>query len=247
MLEAANFLYGASEEGMQRVWSMPHGSGRPSTEPDLRPSAAHLAMHRSRLRRRSVTMPRQDVCTRESARQILGSRHEYCGEPTTTVPFEPSLVSLPEGQVQPVRIFDLLKPATRAALSQENPLADAGVVDWMQEFEPEGQYCDVRLRADASLRRSFMEKLFRLDLIGFTCGKKAVVTTFFVKKKGMTVFVLSAIAGGRNSSFAGRLQCRWVAVSAFKGCAATERISLRRTLAESFFPIAEGDIENCFH
>ena len=63
----------------------------------------------------------------EAARLLLGSHLDYAGDGSQVVPYDPSLVSLPDSQESPVDVIDILEPATARSLSLEYILADAEI------------------------------------------------------------------------------------------------------------------------
>lgn len=122
-------------------------------------------------------------CGREAARLLLGNHLDYVGDGTSVEDYDPSRVSLPDCQLSPVPVADILHSDTAHSLELQGILADDDVIKHKLLNVPDKPYHDTALSKSKSLRLEFFKHLFACGILGFTRNAKEFVSPFFVKKK----------------------------------------------------------------
>eukprot|EP00959_Pyramimonas_sp_CCMP1952_P436986 9149448-Pyramimonas_sp.AAC.1 len=91
-------------------------------------------------------MPDHVQSDHASFRELAGVNADYEMLACAVEPYDPTKVSLPEGQVSPVVLTDLVSPELGRSLDLDNVLADADVAEHRLRHEPVGSYTDARIR-----------------------------------------------------------------------------------------------------
>jgi len=121
---------------------------------------------------------------RESFHEILGSRTDYGGAPTSVESYDPDRVSLPTNQVKPVALSALLRSDLRDFLQLDNILADEDGDPLRGGGEGDSQcYMDVVLRSNKILFLGFLRRLFDCGILGFSTRSRGRITPFLYERK----------------------------------------------------------------
>ena len=147
-------------------------------------SAEHEEVHRYLFSRINLFISHGlPFSPREAAKELLGATPSdgYHAESLTTVePYDPSKVSLPDGQVSPVNLLSILSETLQKALTLENMLVDDDVAEWRREnLEKVTPYKDRVLASSPEAYSSFVERLYRCGLVGFSRKSRGRIILFF--------------------------------------------------------------------
>ncbi|CAK0890713.1 unnamed protein product, partial [Prorocentrum cordatum] len=121
-------------------------------------SPVHSAIHQHLFSTIASGMPDHVQSDHASFRELAGVNADYEMLACAVEPYDPTKVSLPEGQVSPVVLTDLVSPELGRSLDLDNVLADADVAEHRLRHEPVGSYTDARIRG-GSISGKTLERL----------------------------------------------------------------------------------------
>ncbi|CAK0845583.1 unnamed protein product, partial [Prorocentrum cordatum] len=119
-------------------------------------SCAHSAIRQHLFSTIASGTPDHVQSDHASLRELAGVNADYEMLARAVEPYDPTKVSLPEGQVSPVVLADVVSPELGRSLDLDNILADADVAGHRLRHEPVGSYTDVRIRGDEDVRLKFL-------------------------------------------------------------------------------------------
>ena len=190
---------------------------------------------------RSFRPPGPAPTRHEAAAELLALGRSYSPEdPTTVVPYQPQLASLPDGSARAVPMETVLAGEARKLLVEFDSRllrTQDGVAFTSQRDGPLSLYKDHHLRFPPSIYVSFIRRLVEAGIMSFTRSPLSRVTPFFVEKKNNRQRLVLDCRG------VNRLFRKAPSMELGAGYCLSE---LTVPNGESLF-ISQGDIKDCFY
>ncbi|CAK0801915.1 unnamed protein product, partial [Prorocentrum cordatum] len=199
-------------------------------------SSLHSAIHQHLFSTIASGMPDHVQSDRASLRELAGITAGYEMLACAVEPRDPTKVFVPEGQVSPVVLTDVVSFELGRSLDLGNILADADVAEYRLRHEPVRSCMNVRIKGDEDVRHTCLRSLYDCGILGFCRASNGQITPFFVKKN----------KAAKDSPWTAEESTSFSATPPKPEMSSAENMhGLDTPDGESPVLVATGDIQNC--